>query len=174
MIRMGTASDMGAILEIYNDAILHTTAVYTYEPFDLAYGQAWYAEKVKNHWPLLVYEEDGVVMAFATFGSFRDWPAYKYTIEHSIYVHPDYKGKGIATALMKALIRIANEAGYATLVAGIDADNAASIRLHEKLGFRNVGLITRAGFKFNHWLNLAFYQLDLDGPKNPTESNKME
>jgi len=169
MLRAGKAEDMAGILTIYNDAILHTTAVYTYTPFDAAYGQAWYKNKVAGNWPLLVDEEDGKIAGFATFGTFRDWPAYKYTIEHSIYVHPAYRKKGIASTLMQKLIELANARGYATLVAGIDADNDASIALHEKLGFKKVGEIRKAGYKFKHWLNLAFYQLDLKGPNNPTE-----
>jgi phosphinothricin acetyltransferase len=167
MIREGKETDMAAILTIYNDAILNTTAVFTYEPFSSDYAQSWYDDKVTGHWPLLVDEEDGSVAGFATFGTFRDWPAYKYTIEHSIYVHPDFRNRGIATRLMKQLIAIADERHYATIVAGINSENEGSIVLHNKLGFRKVGEIKRAGYKFGHWLDLSFYQLDLEGPACP-------
>ena len=117
----------------------------------------------------MVIEKSGKVVAFATFGSFRAWPAYKYTIEHSVYVHADYRNQGFAAKLMKELITIANESGFATLVAGIDAANEGSIKLHEKLGFTYSGVIKKAGYKFGKWLDLAFYQLELNGPKTPTE-----
>jgi L-amino acid N-acyltransferase len=166
MIRNAIQNDIGDILSIYDDAILNTTAVYTYDPFDLEYAQQWYKKKVQDYWPVLVYEIDNKVAGFATFGSFRDWPAYQYTIEHSIYVHPNYRRQGIAMYLMKELINIAEARDYAVIVAGIDADNEGSLALHKKLGFNEVGLIKKAGYKFDRWLNLAFYQLSLPGPKN--------
>lgn len=169
MIREATEKDLGAILKIYNDAILHTTAVYDYKAHTLADRTAWYESKRRDGYPLLVLEEDQQVVAYATFGPFRAWPAYKYTIEHSVYVHEDYRHRGFATQLMKKLITIADAGGYATLVAGIDAANAGSIKMHEKLGFTLSGVIKKAGYKFHQWLDLAFYQLPLQGPKTPSE-----
>lgn len=169
MIRAATEQDLADILEIYNDAILHTTAVYDYTAHTLAERKDWYEKKRDDGYPLLVFEKDEKVVAFATFGPFRAWPAYKYTIEHSVYVHKEYRNAGIATQLMKEIIRIAGEREYATLVAGIDAANEGSISMHEKLGFRLSGVIKNAGYKFGKWLHLAFYQLDLAGPKIPTE-----
>lgn len=118
---------------------------------------------------MLVFEENDRAVGFATFGSFREWPAYKYTIEHSVYVHKDYRNQGIATKLMKKIIKIANEREYATLVAGIDAANEVSIKMHKKIGFKYSGTVKKAGFKFGKWLDLTFYQLDLTGPKMPSE-----
>lgn len=169
MIREATEKDIKDILEIYNHAIINTTAVYTYKSQTLEEKMQWYEEKKKSGCPLFVYEEDNKVAGFATFGSFRDWPAYKYSIEHSVYVNNEYRRKGIATQLMKKLIDAANEMGYKTMVAGIDADNEESIKLHEKLGFTHCGTVTKVGYKFGRWLNLAFYQIDLTGPKNPVE-----
>jgi phosphinothricin acetyltransferase len=129
----------------------------------------WYEKKKQEGYPLLVFEENNKAVAFATFGPFRTWPGYKYTIEHSVYVHKDYRNKGIGMNLMKEIIRIANEREYQTLVAGIDASNESSIKIHEKLGFELAGIIKKAGFKFGKWLDLAFYQLELTGPKMPLE-----
>lgn len=126
-------------------------------------------KKKQNGYPLLVFEENGMVAGFATFGPFREWPAYKYTIEHSVYVHKDYRNQGIATKLMKKIIEIANEKEYATLVAAIDSSNKTSIKMHEKIGFKYSGTIKKAGFKFGKWLDLDFYQLNLIGPKMPLE-----
>ena len=169
MIREATEKDLVDILEIYNDAIVNTTAVYAYKVHTLEERKQWYDKKKQERHPLLVIEKRGKVVAFATFGSFRAWPAYKYTIEHSVYVHADYRNQGFAAKLMKELITIANESGFATLVAGIDAANEGSIKLHEKLGFTYSGVIKKAGYKFGKWLDLAFYQLELNGPKTPTE-----
>lgn len=169
MIRHIQEKDLQEILDIYNDAILNTTAVYTYEPQTLENRQQWYQQKMNDGYPILVFEQDNRVAGFATFGPFRAWPAYKYSIEHSIYVSKHFRKKGIATSLMKELIAIADEREYRTLIAGIDATNEKSIAMHKNFGFVHSGTIKRAGFKFNRWLDLAFYQLDLSGPKNPVE-----
>ncbi|MBM7607500.1 phosphinothricin acetyltransferase [Lysinibacillus composti] len=169
MIREATPKDLSDILEIYNDAILHTTAVYTYKPQTLESRQIWYEQKKEEGYPILVFELDEKVVGFATFGPFRAWPAYKYSIEHSIYVNKNYRKKGIGTALLKELISIAREREYMTLIAGIDAQNEKSIYMHKNFGFVYSGTIKKAGFKFNRWLDLAFYQLELNGPKQPVE-----
>ena len=101
MIRKATIEDIAGILTIYNDAILHTTAIYDYTPHTLDERTAWFKELTAAGWPLYVYEAaDGAVAGFADYGSFRNWPAYKYTVEHSIYVHPDFRRQGIARALL--------------------------------------------------------------------------
>ncbi|ALC85114.1 phosphinothricin acetyltransferase [Bacillus sp. FJAT-22090] len=169
MIRPIQEKDLQDILDIYNDAILNTTAVYTYEPQTLENRQQWYQQKMNEGYPILVFEQDNRVAGFATFGPFRAWPAYKYSIEHSIYVSKEFRKKGIATSLMKELIALADEREYRTLIAGIDATNEKSIAMHKNFGFEYSGTIKKAGFKFNRWLDLAFYQLDLSGPKNPVE-----
>ncbi|PFH82632.1 GNAT family N-acetyltransferase [Bacillus sp. AFS088145] len=169
MIREATQNDLIDILEIYNDAILNTTAVYSYKPQSLESRQIWFEQKIDEGFPILVFELEQKVVGFATFGPFRAWPAYKYSIEHSVYVNSEYRKKGIATSLMKELISIAKEREYMTLIAGIDADNEKSIAMHKNFGFVFSGTIKKAGYKFNRWLDLSFYQLDLDRPKNPTE-----
>lgn len=169
MIREAMEKDLTEILEIYNEAILNTTAIYAYKAHTIDERKQWYDKKMQEGYPVLVFEESGKVMGFATFGPFRAWPAYKYTIEHSIYVHDKYRNKGIGTALINEIIRISNEREFATIVAGIDEANDKSIKMHEKLGFKYSGTIYKAGYKFGKWLNLVFYQLELKGPKNPVE-----
>jgi L-amino acid N-acyltransferase YncA len=170
MIRIATKRDLPYILEIYNDAILHTTAIYDYKAHTIEDRIKWYENKIQDGYPIIVAEENNTVIGFATFGSFRPWPAFKYSIEHSIYVHENCGNKGTGTLLLKELIQISNESGFATMVAGIDGSNEKSIRMHKKLGFKYAGTISKAGFKFGKWLNLVFYQLELNGPKNPIES----
>ncbi|MGE7632494.1 N-acetyltransferase family protein [Bacillus paramycoides] len=169
MIREATKKDLTFILDIYNDAILNTTAVYAYKPVTLENRIDWYEQKQANGYPILVYELDNKVVGFATFGPFRAWPAYKYSIEHSVYVNKEYRKNGIGTSLMKALIAIAKEREYMTLIAGIDAENEKSIAMHKNFGFVYSGTISKAGYKFNRWLDLAFYQLELNGPVKPIE-----
>ncbi|MFC4355631.1 GNAT family N-acetyltransferase [Chryseomicrobium palamuruense] len=169
MIRQATPSDLEAILTIYNDAIVNTTAVYSYHAQTLEDRKVWFVQKQTDGYPVIVYEVEGNVAGFATFGPFRAWPAYKYSIEHSVYVSSDFRKRGIGRALLQELIRLARADEYKTLVAGIDATNEQSILLHKNLGFTHSGTIRNAGYKFERWLDLAFYQLDLEGPKNPEE-----
>jgi len=169
MIREMKETDLGEVLEIYNDAILHTTAVYDYRAHSLEDRKGWFNQKTEGGYPLFVFEEDGKVLGFATYGPFRAWPAYKYSIEHSVYVHKEARKKGIGTKLLKALIECAEEESYVTLIAGIDSTNKGSILIHEKLGFTYSGTIKKAGYKFEKWLDLAFYQLELKGPESPVE-----
>lgn len=161
MIREATPKDLAAILEIYNEAILNTTAVYAYDPYTEETGKAWYEGKINKGYPFFVEEIDGKVVGFATYGSFRSKAAYQYTIEHSIYVHKDYRGRQIGSHLMKKLIEIARKQHYATMVAGIEDSNEGSKLMHEKLGFRYSGTIRKAGYKFGKWLDLSFYQYEL-------------
>lgn len=167
MIREANENDLKDILEIYNDAILNTTAVYDYQAHTLEQRKLWYQMKLEENFPVLVYEEDNKVIGFATFGSFRARPAYKYTVENSVYIHNEYRKKGIGELLMNQIIKVAEERDYKTLIAAIDETNEASIKLHIKLGFKYVGTIKKAGYKFNKWLDLSFYQYELSGPKNP-------
>jgi len=167
VIRDATTADVPGILAIYNDAILHTTAVYDYEPHALEARQAWFAQKVEAGFPVLVYESEGRVAGFASFGPFRAWAAYRYTVEHSVYVHPAFRGRGIGFSLLRRIVDVAAEREYKVIVGGIDSANEQSIRLHEKLGFERVGTIEKAGYKFGRWLDLAFYRLELHGPRRP-------
>lgn len=169
MIRPATVNDLEEILAIYNDAIVNTTAVYSYHAQTLEDRKAWFEQKQADGYPVIVFEIEGHVAGFATFGPFRAWPAYKYSIEHSVYVNTDYRKQGIGRKLLQAIIDLAKAGEYKTLVAGIDAANDKSIWLHEKLGFTHSGTVRNAGYKFERWLNLAFYQLDLDGPETPQE-----
>ena len=169
MIRYAQAADLGAILDIFNDVILNTTSVYYYKPHTIEDKLSWYKEKANNGFPVLVFEENSHVIGFATFGPFRARPAYKYTIEHSVHVHKDHRGKGVGTRLMVDLIKIANEREYATMVAGIDSSNEVSRLMHENLGFTNCGTVKRVGYKFGRWLDVTFYQYELRGPTTPKE-----
>jgi phosphinothricin acetyltransferase len=159
-----------AMLEIFNDAILHSTALYDYRPRTLESMDDWFAAKRRGGYPVLGYEDgQGRLLAFGSYGAFRAFPAYKYTVEHSIYVHRDHRGQGLGIALMRELIAAARTRDVHVMVGGIDMGNAASIAMHEKLGFVHAGTIRQAGFKFGRWLDLGFYQLLLDTPEHPVD-----
>ena len=158
IIRKATAEDLPAILEIYNDAIVNTTAVYDYNPHTLAMRQKWFEDKSVANIPVLVAIVDGSIAGFATYGPFRAWAAYQYAVEHSVYVHQNYRRKGIARKLLIQLIEAVEQQGLHTLIAGIDAENEVSIQLHEQLGFSVVGRLNQVGYKFDRWLDLVFMQ----------------
>lgn len=160
-IRPATEADLPQILDIYNHVILHTTAVYNYDPHTLEMRQAWFAEKQQKGLPVFVAEERGEIAGFSTYGPFRAWQAYQYTVENSVYVKDGHRGKGIARLLMQPVIDAAKAAGMHTIVAGIDATNKASIHLHQQFGFTEVACFKEVGYKFDRWLDLAFMQLML-------------
>lgn len=150
------------ILAIYNDAILHTTAVYEYEERSPNYMEAWFSAKEQGSYPVvgLVDDESGL-LGFSTYGPFRPRPAYQYTVEHSVYVQKDHRGKGLGKLLLGSIIEKAKAQGYHCMVAGIDSRNTASRRLHEGMGFNLSGTMHEVGFKFDTYLDLCFYQLIL-------------
>lgn len=160
----------GAILEIFNEAILNSTALYDYKPRTAESMAAWFEAKRRGGYPVVGVEDgDGQLIAFGSFGTFRAFPAYKYTVEHSVYVEKNHRGHGLGQVVMKELIRKAREADLHAMIGGIDTSNAASIALHERLGFRSVGTLPQVGFKFGRWLDLAFFQLTLETPAAPVD-----
>ncbi len=159
-----------AILDILNEAIVTSTALYDYEPRSPESMLGWFEAKDQGRFPVLgAVDARGALLGFATYGGFRGWPAYKYTVEHSVYVHKDHRGEGIGRALLASLIDAARAQQYHVLVGGIDATNSISIALHNALGFRHAGTIRHAGFKFGAWRDLAFYQLLLETPAHPVD-----
>lgn len=159
-----------AILDIFNHAITTSTALYDYQPRPPESMAPWFEAKRRGGFPVIGIEDaSGQLLAFGSYGAFRAFPAYKYTVEHSVYVHPDHRGKGLGREVMRALIAAARENNLHAMVGAIDAANAGSIALHEGLGFRLVGTLPQVGFKFGRWLDLAFYQLLLETPLNPVD-----
>jgi L-amino acid N-acyltransferase len=170
IIRPATHNDLDSILAIYNDAIAHTTAVYEYQSQTMDARINWFEDKLKNNVPVLVADRGNIVAGFISYGPFRAWKAYKYTVEHSIYVHPDHRQQGIAKKLLTALLEAIKEKEIHTLIAGIDAENAASIHLHRQFGFEEIAHFKQVGYKFGKWLDLKFYQLVLQNKFEQAES----
>lgn len=159
-----------AILDIFNDAIVHSTALYDYKPRAPETMGPWFAAKQRGGWPVIGAEDEhGTLLGFASYGTFRAWPAYKYTVEHSVYIHAAHRRKGLGVLLLNELMAQARRQEVHTLVGCIDAANAASIALHQRLGFQHAGTIREAAFKFGRWLDLAFYQRCLETPRDPVD-----
>ena len=154
-----------AILDIFNEAIATSTALYDYEPRDLTTIKAWFETKAECNYPVIGIEDaSGTLMGFASYGTFRHYDAYRYTVEHSIYVETKYRNRGVGKKLLQELIATARKQNYHTLIGCIDAENAVSLKLHESLGFHHCGTIGQVGFKFDRWLDLELYQLILPTP----------
>lgn len=159
-----------AILDIFNEAIAHSTALYDYRPRAPESMAGWFEAKTRGRYPVIGLEDEaGTLVGFGSYGPFRAWPAYKYTVEHSIYIDTRFRGQGHGRALLQALVDAATRQDYHVMVGGIDAANAVSIRLHERLGFKHCGTVAQAGFKFGRWLDLAFYQRILATPAAPRD-----
>lgn len=158
------------ILEIFNDAILNTTALYDYNPWTIETMHVWFENKRTHNFPVIgLVDERGKLMGFGSYGQFRLRPAYKYTIENSIYVHRDYRGRGLGKILLAEIIEQAKLQQYHCIIGVIDANNVVSLGLHESFGFKNIGTFNEVGFKFGKWLDATFMQLTLPTPEKPVE-----
>lgn len=157
-IRPAETADLEAMLAIYNDAILNTTAVYDYKPRTGDLQRQWFETKQVQRLPVFVAHDGPTIIGFGSFGPFRPWPAYQFTVENSLYVDSTYRRKGVGTALLASLLTAAQTAGYHAMVAGIDATNEASLALHRKAGFQPVAHFREVGWKFERWLDLVFVE----------------
>ncbi len=158
-------ADLPAILAIYNDVIATSTAVFSEESVTLENRADWFAARRASGFPVLVSREpSGAVAGFASYGDFRSWPGFRFTVEHSIHVRADLRGTGVGAPLLEALEAHARTSGKAAMVAGIDAENVASIRLHARAGFVRAGTLPGVGYKFGRWLDLTFMVKSLTPP----------
>ena len=159
LIRDATEADLPAILAIYNEVIRTSAAVYTEQEADLPDRQAWFRARAAQGSPVVVAADaGGPVLGFASFGDFRAWPGFGRTVEHSVHVDAGARGRGIGPALVQALLPRAAALGKHVMIAGIDADNAGSLHMHERLGFERTGHLREVGRKFGRWLDLVLMQ----------------
>lgn len=157
-IAAATRQDLGEILAIYNEVIRNSTAVFSDTEFTAQRGAEWFDAKQGSGFPFIVARDPSGITGFGSFGEFRAWPCYCHSVEHSIHVRSDRRGQGIGRALLEELKSRAGGMHKHVMIAGVDADNRASIHLHESLGFTKVGQFREVGFKFGRWLDLVFLQ----------------
>jgi len=161
-IRPYKTEDTQAILEIINYNILYSTALYDYVIRSYEQQKKILEEKISKNFPVIVAELDGNVVGFGMYSEFRFREAYKFTVEHSVYVNQELNGKGIGKLILQELIALARKQKLHTMIAVIDAENQSSVEFHEKFGFKTVGIIKESGFKFDRWLDSVFMQLILE------------
>jgi L-amino acid N-acyltransferase YncA len=171
IIRDAIETDFPAITAIYNEVLLNTTAIYSDQPATVAERAALWRTRSEQNYPTLVACDGDAVIGFSSFGDFRSWPGYRYTVEHSVHVDASYRGRGAGSGLLEALIPRAAALGKHVMVGGIDAENTASLRFHERLGFERVAHFKEVGFKFGRFLDLIFVQRSLASPPNLTEES---
>ena len=162
-VRSATQDDLSGILEIYNEAVLNTTATYDYEPRTLEHRAVWFEDHLKNNYPVFVaLNQEGNVVGWSALNRYHDRKGYQFTTENSVYVAADQRGKGVGKLLMQPLIEAARQRGLHAILAGIDADNEASLRLHASFGFVKVAHFKQVGFKFGRWLDVVYLELLLE------------
>ena len=161
ILRDAIEADLPAIRDIYNHAVEHTTAIWNDVLIDLDNRRAWLEFRRAKGFPVLVAEVDGLIAGYASYGDWRAFDGYRHTVEHSVYVEKDFYGRGLGSALMTALIERAKAGNIHVMIAAIEAGNAGSIALHQKLGFRLVGTHHEVGQKFGRWLDLTMMELKL-------------
>ena len=157
-VRDADEDDLPAILSIYNDVIANTTAVYSEIPVTLESRFAWLAQLRGQGYPVIIAERGGERLGFGSFAEFRAWPCYAGTVEHSLHVRADARGQGVGRLLVQALLVRARRLDKHVVIAGIDAANEASLRLHRGLGFEDAGRLREVGRKFDRWLDLVLLQ----------------
>jgi phosphinothricin acetyltransferase len=165
IIRAAAAADLDRITEIYADAVTHGTASYELEPPSRAEMATRFDSLLAAGFPYLIAEKDGAVLGYAYAGAFRPRPAYRFVVEDSVYIAPQAKGQGVGLLLLQGLIEAVEAAGFRQIVAVIGDGHAhsASVRLHERLGFRHAGRLEGSGYKHGRWLDTIFMQLPVNG-----------
>ncbi|MGC7405715.1 N-acetyltransferase family protein [Pandoraea pneumonica] len=161
-VRDATDADLAVIRDIYNDAVEHTTAIWNEILVDVDNRREWLAARRAKGFPVIVAQRGDDVLGYASYGDWRAFDGYRHTVEHSIYIDKNARGGGVGELLMRALIERARAADIHVMIASIEAQNAPSIRLHEKLGFRIVGVFSEVGTKFGRWLDLTCMELRID------------
>ena len=167
VLRDATCDDLPAILAIYNDAVLNTSAIWNEATSDLAGRRAWFDQRTGAGYPVLVAEVGGEIAGYATYGPFRPHDGYRHSAELSVYVATGRRGAGLGDRLLALLVERARAAGIHVLIGGIEAGNAGSIRLHARHGFVEAGRLPQVGAKFGRWLDLVLMQLILDDRPTP-------
>lgn len=159
VIRPALSADLPAILDVYNDAVARTTASYDYEPRTLEHRTQWFEDHLRDDLPVLVAADgSGRILGWSSLSRYHARIGYRFTLENSIYIAEAHRGQGLGSLLLTPLLESARLQGYRAIIAAIDASNTASVRLHAKHGFQEVGLFKSVGFKFDRWLDVLYME----------------
>jgi L-amino acid N-acyltransferase YncA len=161
-IRDAVEADFDGITAIYNEVLTHSTAIYNDRPAEVEDRIAWWRGRQAQSYPVLVAMDEEGVAGFATFGDFRPWPGYRFTVEGTIHIRSSARGHGIGSELLKELVARAKALGKHSMLAGVDSENAASLRFLERFGFKQVGYLPEVGYKFGRFLDLVFLQYRIE------------
>ena len=161
VIRPAKDSDLVAINDIYNHYVLHSTCTYQEEPESIEDRHRWFARHGESH-PIIVAEADGRIVGWGSLSAYHARSAYRRTVENSVYVHHEFQRRGIGSVLLKELIACARNLRHHVIIAAIDAEQPASVALHDRFGFQKVGHMKHLGFKFNRWLDVIYMELLLE------------
>jgi L-amino acid N-acyltransferase len=157
-IRDAVQSDFEEITAIYDDVLTHSTAIYNDRPARVDDRIAWWRTRVDQHYAVLVATDGEHVCGFGSYGDFRSWPGYRYTVEGTVHVASGLRGQGVGSLLLKALIIPAHQARKHSMIAGVDSENAASLQFLARFGFERVGHLREVGYKFDRFLDLVLLQ----------------
>src|SRR5581483_6795736 len=158
-VRRAVRQDVPAILEIYNDAVLHTTASADYAPRSLESRYEWFDEHEREGYPIFVaVNAAGEVVGWSSLSRYKERFGYRFSTENSIYIHPDWQGRGVGKLLMPPLIDAARDMGMHAILAGISGDNEASLKLHAAFGFEKVAHFKETIYKFGRWLDVVYME----------------
>jgi len=158
-VRPATRNDLQSIADIYNHAVLHTTASYDYEPRSWEQRVAWFEAHAQQRLPIFVAVDDsGAVLGWSSLSRYHDRIGYRFTVENSVYVAAEHRGRGVGKLLMPPLLESAQALGLRAIIAAIDAENTVSLRLHARFGFERVGHFKQVGYKFNRWLDVVYME----------------
>jgi len=168
-IRDAAQTDFDQITAIYNEVLTNSTAIYNDRPATIEERISWWRSRIAQGYPVVVAVEDTYIAGFATFGDFRSWPGYRFTVEGTVHIHAGSRGKGVGTDLLKAILPRARDLGKHIMIAGVDSENAASLRFLERFGFERVGHLREVGCKFDRFLDLVFLQYWITPPLRSRE-----
>ena len=157
-IRDAVLADLDEITAIYNEILTNSTAIYSDRPATLEERIAWWRTRLDQGYPVLVAVEATRIAGYATFGDFRSWPGYRFTVEGTVHIHCASRGMGVGSALLRLLIDRAAAINKHSMIAGVDSENVASLRFLERFGFERAGHLREVGYKFDRFLDLIFLQ----------------
>jgi phosphinothricin acetyltransferase len=163
-IRDAVQADFDQITAIYNEVLTHSTAIYNDRPATIEERVSWWRSRVAQDFPVLVAVDGPQIAGFATFGDFRAWPGYRFTVEGTVHIHSGSRGQGVGSNLLRAILERAKAMGKHVMIAGVDAENAASLRFLERFGFERVGHLREVGYKFDRFLDLVFLEYWITPP----------